>query len=436
MTFDSLNLPQALSRAISDLGHDTPTPIQTQAIPLALAGRDLIASAATGTGKTAAFLLPALTRLLDQKPTPRGAPRILILTPTRELATQISQAARDYSKHMRIMQAVLVGGMPYGNQLRSLSQRVDLLIATPGRLIDMLDRGSVHLDHVELLVLDEADRMLDMGFIHAVRRIAGECKQERQTFLFTATWDDRLAKLGSELLKDPERVAVASDTMSPTAIEQRVHIADDSAHKRKLLNHLLAESDPGQVIVFAGTKRRVDRLGEELEKSGLRVGTLHGDMKQNARNRTISDLKSKRIRVIVATDVAARGIDIPALSYVINYDLPMVPEDYVHRIGRTGRAGASGIAISLVQPDDVSLLHQIEKVTKLAIPRATISGLEPRITERAAHSAHPDAARARKPGRRRPQGAPHAHASQGPRRTASGDGSGVPSFMKRKPARA
>jgi superfamily II DNA/RNA helicase len=426
MTFVSLNLSQSLTRALSDLGYTEPTPIQTQAIPLALAGRDLIASAATGTGKTAAFLLPALTRLETQKPTPRSAPRILVLTPTRELAMQISAAARDYSKHIRIMQGVLVGGMPYGAQLRLLSQRVDLLIATPGRLIDMLDRGAVNLDRVEMLVLDEADRMLDMGFIHAVRRISEGCPKDRQTLLFTATWDERMAKLGAELLVNPERVAVASPTASPSMIAQRAHLADDTTHKRKLLNHLLDESAPGQVIVFGATKRRVDRLAEELQRTGLSVGALHGDMKQNARNRTIQDLKSGRIRVVIATDVAARGIDIPALSLVVNFDLPNVPEDYVHRIGRTGRAGASGIAVSLVSPDDVPLLQAVDKYTRQTIERVVIPGLEPKISERL--NAPPAAKPGSKPGRRRPSGPPQ--------RRPQGDGTGVPSFLKRKPARA
>lgn len=426
MSFQSLSLSPALLGALADLDYTTPTPIQTLAIPPALAGRDLIASAATGTGKTAAFLLPALARLETQKPTPRSAPRVLILTPTRELAQQILANARGYSKNLRLMTGAILGGMPFGAQIRMLSQRVDLLVATPGRLIDHLDRGNLQLDRVELLVLDEADRMLDMGFVHAVKKIASQCPKQRQTLMFTATWDDRLANLSKDLLNDPERVAVAQSAATPAAIAQRVHLADDASHKRRLLRDILRNAGDEQMIVFAGTKRRVDRLAEELINEGFKVGALHGDMKQNQRSRTIDDLKAKRIKVIVATDVAARGIDVPALAAVINFDLPNVPEDYVHRIGRTGRNGMTGHAVSLVGPDDVPLLGAIEKFTKQTIERAVIKGLEPTTqVERYRPDASP--ASHRKPVRRFGGGG-----SNAARRPGQGQGQGRPGGQQRR----
>jgi len=387
MTFEQFNLCPALLRGVADHGYSTPTPIQREAIPLALAGRDLIGSAQTGTGKTAAFLLPALERLQTQKPVRRSAPRVLILTPTRELANQILAEGKAYGRHARVSQGCIVGGMSYGPQLNLLGQRIDLLVATPGRLIDHLERASVRLDQVELLVLDEADRMLDMGFIHAVRRIVGQCPRARQTLMFTATWDDRLAKLAREMLTDPVRVQVAPSAQTAAQIEHRVHLADDAAHKDRLLRHLLTHVT-GQSLVFAKTKRRAKKLADQLERQGYNAGALHGDMKQSARNRTLDGLKRNEIRVVVATDVAARGIDVPELALVINFDLPHVPEDYVHRTGRTGRAGATGTAVSLVSVDDRPLLAAIEKFTGKPIERHAIPGLEPVVIDHPATARH------------------------------------------------
>ncbi len=410
MTFNDFELSPALQRGIAEHGYTTPTPIQRDAIPPALAGRDLIASAQTGTGKTAAFLLPALQRLQAQKPTPRSAPRVLVLTPTRELANQILAEGKIYGRHARVAQGAIVGGVSFGPQLHLLGQRIDLLVATPGRLIDHLERGSVRLDQVELLVLDEADRMLDMGFIHAVKRIVGKCPRARQTLMFTATWDDRLAALAREMLQDPLRVAIAPSAATAAQIEHRVHLADDNTHKDKLLRHLLTHTD-GQSLVFAKTKRRAKKLADQLARQGYDAGSLHGDMKQSARNRTLDALKSNALKIVVATDVAARGIDVPELALVINFDLPHVPEDYVHRTGRTGRAGATGTAISLVSIDDRPLLAAIEKFTGKPIARHVLSGLEPVVVE------HPAAARpaAARPAAK-PRNRPHAQHPQQPKR--------------------
>ena len=380
MSFDQFRLSPALLRGVADHGYTDPTPVQRDAIPLALEGRDLIASAQTGTGKTAAFLLPALERLQTQKPVKRSAPRVLILTPTRELATQIVTEGKAYAKHARVFQGCIVGGVSYGPQLQLLGQRIDLLVATPGRLIDHLERQSVRLDAVELLVLDEADRMLDMGFIHAVRRIVGQIPKARQTLMFTATWDDRLAKLTREMLIDPVRVEIARSEQTAAQITHRVHLVDDAAHKDRVLRHLLT-TVTGQTLVFAGTKRRVKKLAEQLERSGFSADALQGDMKQSARNRTLDALRNNKLRILVATDVAARGIDVPELAMVINMDLPHVPEDYVHRTGRTGRAGATGDAVSLVSRDDRPLLAAIEKFTGKAIERFAVPGLEPVVVE-------------------------------------------------------
>lgn len=412
MSFSDLSLSPKLLRALSESGYNDPTPVQADAIPVALAGHDLIGSAATGTGKTAAFLLPALMRLEEVKPTPRGAPRVLVLTPTRELAQQVSQSARLYAKHMRVMQGVIVGGMPFGGQMRLLSQRIDLLVATPGRLMDHMERNSIRLDQVEMLILDEADRMLDMGFIHAVRQIAQECPKARQTLMFTATWDKRLAGLAAELMNDPKRIESTTADMPKPKIDQSVFFADDSSHKDRLMTEILARPTIKQAVIFAATKRRADRIAERLERSGQSVAALHGDMRQNQRDRTLADLKAGRLRLLVATDLAARGIDVPDLSLVINYDLPRVAEDYVHRIGRTGRNGATGTAVSLIGPDDRPLLKPIERLLGEPVPQQTIPGMEPRMP---ATSAAPRPNQQPRQNRRPPQ---HARSAKGeaPRR--------------------
>lgn len=376
MSFEQLDLSEALLKALDKSGYKEPTPIQQQAIPRALSGKDLIATAQTGTGKTAAFVLPALEYLL--KSAPKGKPRILILTPTRELATQVTDAVAKYSSFMRVNAVSIVGGMPYHAQLRQLSRPNDIVIATPGRLIDYMERGKIDLSEVRMLILDEADRMLDMGFIDAVKHIAEVTPADRQTLLFTATMDNRLAKLAQNLLHSPERIEIASKALTVDQIEQRIHMVDDDNHKNQLLHYLLGEEDMDKAIVFSATKRNADKLARQLEDAGFAVAALHGDMNQHRRNKTILLFRNNKISVLVATDVAARGIDISDISHVINYDLPKFAEDYVHRIGRTGRAGKSGIAISLVLPSENGQLKRIERFTRHTISQSVIAGLEPR----------------------------------------------------------
>lgn len=376
MSFESLNLHPLIQKAITACGYTTPTPIQAEAIPAALAGRDLIGSAQTGTGKTAAFVIPALERLAKSNAS-SSSPRILVLTPTRELATQVADSVARYGRFMRIRYGSIVGGMPYPDQLRMLRNPLDLIVATPGRLIDHIDRGRINLSRIELLVLDEADRMLDMGFTDAVDQIAAATAAERQTLLFTATMDDPMVKLAQRLMKDPVRIAMDPPQTGHSQIEQRLLVTDNLAHKQRLLQHLLNDPDITRAIVFSATKRDADTLARDLHLQGHAVAALHGDMNQGARNRTIIKLRRGGVRILVATDVAARGLDINGISHVINFDLPRFAEDYVHRIGRTGRAGATGIAISFASPADAPYLHKIERYTGAVIPRQVIPGLEP-----------------------------------------------------------
>jgi len=377
LSFSEFNLPAPILKALEQEGYTEATPIQAEAVPLVMAGRDLIGSAQTGTGKTAAFMLPALALLSDNKqPRVRG-PRVLVLAPTRELATQILDTARKLGKFMKLNTVSILGGMPYRLQLQLLSRPVDLMVATPGRLIDHIERGRVSLADLEMLILDEADRMLDMGFVDAVETIVSASPATRQTLLFTATFDKRMVQLTSKMLKDPARVAIEATTMTVDKIEQRVHFADDLGHKRRLLAHLAASPEVEKAIIFAATKRDADTLAEELNNQGHQASALHGDMTQSARNYTVQKLKQGRIRLLVATDVAARGIDVKDLTHVINFDLPRQAEDYVHRIGRTGRAGASGIAISFASPADRQLVDRIERYTGATLTQHVIPGLEP-----------------------------------------------------------
>jgi len=376
-SFADLDLHPTLLKAVEASGYTEPTPIQAQAIPAALAGRDLIASANTGTGKTAAFVLPALQRLKEPRRSASIGPRVLVLSPTRELASQILEAVRRYSKFDRVQTGVILGGMPYREQLRMLQRRVDLIVATPGRLIDHLERGRLDLSGVELLVLDEADRMLDMGFIEPVEQIAAACPEDRQTLMFTATVDQAMTRLAARLLKQPERIDVAGPKLSQDSIDQRLLRADDLGHKVRLLDHLVTADEGGKSIIFAATKRDADRLAEELAAKGHAAGALHGDMKQHQRNRTIDDLRRGRIRLLVATDVAARGIDVADVTQVINFDLPKVAEDYIHRIGRTGRAGATGTAWSFFTRADSRQVRAIEQYIGRSLVAHVIPGLEP-----------------------------------------------------------
>ncbi len=388
MLFESLNLNPAILQALAASGYNEPTPVQAQAIPDAISGHDLMVSAPTGTGKTAAFVLPALQRLAQPSAKSGRGPRVLVLTPTRELALQVTSAVEKYSKFMhRLRTGTVLGGMPYPKQRQLLDRPLDILVATPGRLIDFMDQGRVDFSRVEILVLDEADRMLDMGFIKPVEKIAAAMPAGRQVLLFSATLDGNIARLARTLLRNPKLIEVAASKAYYENIEQRLHHVDDGGHKRKLLDHLLADTDLNQAIVFTSTKRGADKLAEDLHGRGHSAAALHGDMNQSQRNRTLSRLRSGNVRVLVATDVAARGIDVLTITHVINYDLPKVAEDYVHRIGRTGRAGANGIAISFAAPDDRSQLRQIERFTGNPIQAHVVPGLEPKAKARGDFSA-------------------------------------------------
>ena len=379
MSFSTLQLAAPIMKAVSLCGYAAPTPIQEQAIPKAMAGHDLIATAQTGTGKTAAFMLPALQRLMTPSTNLKRSkgPRVLVLTPTRELANQVTDAVRIYGKFMHVRSGAILGGMPYFEQQRLLSQPVDIIVATPGRLMDHMERGRIDFSRLELLVLDEADRMLDMGFSEAVDTIAAATPATRQTMMFTATMDATMAKLAQRLLKDPVRIEITGKKMTLEAIEQRLHAADDMQHKNRLLKHLIADSGMTRAIIFSGTKRNADQLATELHAQGHSAAALHGDMSQFARNKTIMNMRRGRIRLLVATDVAARGLDVTGITHVINYDLPKNAEDYVHRIGRTGRAGATGIAISFASGKEVDSLRSIERYIGQSIPQTVIAGLEP-----------------------------------------------------------
>ncbi len=382
MSFENLKLHPSILQAIADSGYTVPTPIQAEAIPEVLAGHDIMASAQTGTGKTAAFMLPAIHRLSTPSAVKSKGPRVLILTPTRELATQVNDAARKYGKHLRLNTVSILGGMPYPLQNKLLSGYVDILVATPGRLIDHIDRGRIDFSRLEMLILDEADRMLDMGFIEDVEKIANATPASRQTLLFSATLDGNIGKLATRLLKDPKRIQVAAQQDRHENIEQRLHYVDDMAHKSRLLQHMLTDIDLTQAIVFTATKRDADMLAEDLFAQGHSAAALHGDMNQGARNRTLTKLRRGGLRVLVATDVAARGIDVAGISHVINFDLPKFAEDYVHRIGRTGRAGATGIAVSFASHKDMQILQRIERFTGQAIAAHTIAGFEPKRVPR------------------------------------------------------
>jgi len=381
LSFQELNLSSDLLRAIEASGYTTPTDIQRQAIPVAISGRDLMASAQTGTGKTASFVLPALQKLQEPSKVQGRGPRVLILTPTRELAAQIQESIKRYARFTKLSSGSIVGGAPYPVQERLLRSPLDLLVATPGRLIDHMERGRVDFSRLEMLVLDEADRMLDMGFIEPVERISAATPATRQILLFSATFEGNVEKLARTLLKDPVRIQIAGSKEKHTQIEQRVHQADDYNHKHQLLSHVLSSQDLSQAIVFTSTKRGADELAGELNEQGHACAALHGDMKQGARNRTVQRMRRGDVKVLVATDVAARGLDITGITHVINFDLPMVAEDYVHRIGRTGRAGAFGIAVSLIGPQDWGKLAQIERLTGHRLERSVLPGLEPTRSE-------------------------------------------------------
>lgn len=386
MQFSELGLSAKLLSAVEAAGYTTATAVQAQSIPAALKGGDLLVSASTGSGKTAAFLLPCLERMVEtnngapaNRPNNSG-PRVLILTPTRELAMQVAKAAQTYGRDMkRLKVATVVGGVPYGLQIKALGSHLDILIATPGRLLDLMNMRKANLSNIQVLILDEADRMLDMGFIDDIEAIASATPATRQTLMFSATFDGQAGQLAKKLTRDAQRIEVNSQTQGHDNISQRLHWADTLKHKDALLDHLLADVDLQQAIVFTSTQRDAEKLAFRLEDIGHKVAALHGGMPQGKRNRTLQFLREGRVRVLIATDVAARGIDVPTISHVINYGMPMNPEDYVHRIGRTGRAGRNGFAITLAQPDDNSMVRRIERLTTQRIPNEIIVGLEPKL---------------------------------------------------------
>lgn len=363
-SFRDLPLIEPLQKAIAESGYTEPTPIQVAAIPSLLLGRDLLGCAQTGTGKTAAFALPLLQRLheIPVRLRPRH-PRVLVLTPTRELAIQIEESFRVYGKHLRLRTAVIFGGVGQNPQVKSLAAGVDVLVATPGRLLDLIDQGYLKLDGLEVFVLDEADRMLDMGFIHAIRKILPLLPKERQNLFFSATMPPEIQRLSQGILRDPVRVEVAPVSSTAEMISQSV-LYVDKERKRDLLKHVLQDPKLKRVIVFTRTKHGANRVSEALEKNGVSSAAIHGNKSQGARQRALEDFRAGRVRVLVATDIAARGIDVDGITHVINYEIPNVSEDYVHRIGRTGRAGASGLAFTFVDRDDGRLTGEIEKLLK------------------------------------------------------------------------
>ena len=382
MSFSELGIDPAVLLALTSVGYESPTPVQTKTIPAALAGHDLLVSSFTGSGKTAAFLLPSLTRLTTTAATPGRGPRILILTPTRELALQVEKAARTYgAKLPRLKVACLVGGMPYPLQLKQLQAPVDIVVATPGRLLDHLERGRIDFKRLEVLILDEADRMLDMGFIDDIETIVGRTPATRQTLMFSATLDGVVGTLAKKLTKNAQRIEIASTQELKAHIDQRMMFADSLSHKNKLLDHLLRDVNIDQALVFTATKRSADELSDTLREQGFLANALHGDMSQGQRNRTLKGLRDGRTKVLVATDVAARGIDVAGISHVINFDAPRQAEDYIHRIGRTGRAGRNGFAVTLINPSERRLVRDIERYTGQPLPIDTIPGLEPKIRD-------------------------------------------------------
>ena len=375
-SFSQLGLNTKLIQNIAAKGYDSPSPIQAKAIPLVLSGCDLMAAAQTGTGKTAAFTLPALQMLKKSaRPGPKDV-SCLILTPTRELAAQIADNIRTYGAGIKLHSQMVCGGVNIRPQIRHLARGTDILVATPGRLLDLLGQGAIRLDHVKMWVLDEADRMLDMGFIPAMRRIHAELPKQRQTLMFSATFSREIESLASEFLHQPKKIQVTPANTTVSRIDQMVHPVD-KGRKTELLKHLVSSEQWGQVLVFSRTKYGADKLSRNLSKAGIASDSIHGDKKQAARTRSLKQFKDGRLQVLVATDIAARGIDIQQLPRVVNFDLPHVAEDYVHRIGRTGRAGEAGVALSLVSADEVAQLQKIEKLIKKSLPREEVEGFEP-----------------------------------------------------------
>lgn len=414
MTFESLGLHASIIKALTESGYTAPTGVQAEAIPAAIEGRDMMVSSQTGSGKTAAFMLPALHKFAVQseQQQPEGGktpnqeaqsarsrgdrprfkaaqPKMLVLTPTRELALQVTSSTDKYGAFMKRVKAIsILGGMPYPKQMQLLAKNPEILVATPGRLIDHMESGKIDFSELQILVLDEADRMLDMGFIDDIEKIVAATPEGRQTMLFSATLDGTVGTMAKRITKNPLIIQIAGSATKHENIKQAVHFVDDLSHKNRLLDHLLRDETMDQAVVFTATKRDADTIADRLNIAGFAAAALHGDMHQGARNRTLDGLRRGQIRVLVATDVAARGIDVPAITHVFNYDLPKFPEDYVHRIGRTGRAGRNGIAVSLVNHAESMNVKRIERFIKQLIPVSVIEGFEPKRTASAPRSNH------------------------------------------------
>ena len=432
--FTELGLAEPILRAVADTGYTTPTPIQAQAIPQVLAGGDLLAAAQTGTGKTAGFTLPILhhlsTRAVQAKP---GRPRCLILVPTRELAAQVEESVKTYGKYLSLTSMVMFGGVNINPQFKALKSRVDILVATPGRLLDHLGQKTVDLSGVEILVLDEADRMLDMGFIRDIKKVLAVVPKQRQTLLFSATFSDEIRTLANSLLHNPKSVEVARRNTTVEVVEQSMHRVPQ-AHKRDLLAHLIRQNDWQQVLVFTRTKHGANKLAEKLIKDGITAAAIHGNKSQSARTKALASVTDGSVRVLVATDIAARGIDIDQLPQVVNFELPNVPEDYVHRIGRTGRAGATGSALSLVDDEEMGYLRDIEKLIKRAIVRVEV---DPGFVPPAKHELMSDERPPRQPqGRGAPRQNNGPRQGQGQRQGQPGNRSAPGRAPQGKPAAA
>lgn len=399
--FTDLNLLPGIQRALKDLSYTTPTPIQAQSIPHLLEGRDLLGCAQTGTGKTAAFALPILDRLgRDQRRSTPHAPRVLVLAPTRELASQIGESFLDYGQHLKLRTTVIFGGVGQGRQVQSLNRGVHILVATPGRLLDLMNQGYVDLDELEVFVLDEADRMLDMGFLPDLKRIIAQLPPQRQSLFFSATMPHKVAELASGLLKNPVRVEITPESTTVELIEQQVLFVPHH-QKGSVLDGILKSPDLGKALIFTRTKRGADKLAKQLSINGIKADAIHGNKSQNARTQTLDRFRSERLHVLVATDLAARGLDVEGLTHVINYDLPLEPEAYVHRIGRTGRAGAAGIAYTLCDVSERGQLRAIERLIRQSVP---------------VHPDHPDVHRGSGTGSDKPSGPRNRRGGAGGRR--------------------
>ncbi|MEI7803746.1 MAG: DEAD/DEAH box helicase [Hyphomicrobiales bacterium] len=399
-SFDEFGLAEPISRALADEKYLTPTPIQAQTIPLVLSGRDVVGIAQTGTGKTAAFALPILHHLTTKRLRPeRKSCRVLVLSPTRELSGQIGDSFRTYGKHTRpLAVALAIGGVPINRQIRSVAHGVEVLVATPGRLLDLVQQRALRLDQVEILVLDEADRMLDMGFIHDIRKVVAMLPKQRQTLFFSATMPQEIAQLAGQMLNDPAKVSVAPQATTAEKVDQRV-ILTDRASKPSLLAEVLKTETIDRVLVFTRTKHGADKVVRALEKAGLKSEAIHGNKSQNQRERVLADFRSGRIRTLIATDIAARGIDVDGISHVVNYDLPNIPESYVHRIGRTARAGAAGVAISFCDHEEAPFLRDIERLIRMSIPSTDKRTGGPRPQQRAAGDGDRNQRQDQRPGR-------------------------------------